>query len=198
MTDHTEVEGQQKQKVYGHITNFSGSQRREFDYYPTPNIATDILLRHEKFDGEIWECAVGDGIMKRRLESNGYTVTGSDIQDAPWVDGRGGVDFLLENKKAANIITNPPYKFVHEFIKHGYQLAEKKLAYLLRLSHLEGVKRCNTIYKAFPPARIIIISKRIPMWYQGQWKTNGNTYSHCWQIWDKENTSGKTELIWDY
>jgi hypothetical protein len=32
------------------------------DFFPTPPWATFALIENEKFGGEIWECACGDGI----------------------------------------------------------------------------------------------------------------------------------------
>jgi hypothetical protein len=31
------------------------------DFFPTPRWATFALIENEKFNGEIWECACGDG-----------------------------------------------------------------------------------------------------------------------------------------
>jgi hypothetical protein len=38
------------------------------DFFPTPRWATFALIENEKFNGEIWECACGDGTMSRVLE----------------------------------------------------------------------------------------------------------------------------------
>lgn len=39
--------------------------------------------------------------------------------------GTAGIDFLLSDKKAPNIITNPPFQLAYEFIVQGLQAAEK-------------------------------------------------------------------------
>ena len=39
------------------------------DFFPTPAWATHALLENEPFEGEVWECACGDGAMSRVLES---------------------------------------------------------------------------------------------------------------------------------
>ncbi len=33
------------------------------DFYPTPRWATHALIDNERFSGDIWECACGDGEM---------------------------------------------------------------------------------------------------------------------------------------
>ena len=38
------------------------------DFFPTPAWATFALIDNEKFSGEIWESACGDGAMSRVLE----------------------------------------------------------------------------------------------------------------------------------
>src|SRR6266550_9122448 len=44
------------------------------DFFPTPRWATFALIENEKFNGEIWECACGDGTMSRVLEETGQPV----------------------------------------------------------------------------------------------------------------------------
>lgn len=55
------------------------NNRKEHDFYPTPEIATVRFLEKEKFSGEIWEPACGDGSMSRVLESYGYQVKSTDL-----------------------------------------------------------------------------------------------------------------------
>ena len=33
------------------------------DFFPTPRWATHALIDNEEFEGDIWECACGDGAM---------------------------------------------------------------------------------------------------------------------------------------
>ena len=42
------------------------------DFFPTPAWATHALLENEHFEGEVWECACGDGAMSRVLESRDF------------------------------------------------------------------------------------------------------------------------------
>ena len=44
------------------------------DFFPTPAWATHALLENEHFEGEVWECACGDGAMSRVLESRALPV----------------------------------------------------------------------------------------------------------------------------
>ena len=58
-------------QLVGHNLN---NNRVENDFYPTPPYATNALLDREKFIGNIWECACGNGDMSEVLIKNGYNV----------------------------------------------------------------------------------------------------------------------------
>ena len=77
------------------------------DFFPTPAWATFALADNEKFVGDIWECACGDGAMSRVLAMNGNRVESSDLYQRGF--GEPGVDFFDTTRRAANIVTNPPY-----------------------------------------------------------------------------------------
>ena len=65
--------------------------RNKHDFYPTPEIATVRFLEAERFEGEIWEPACGDGAMSRVIERYGYRVKSTDLIDRGY--GEGGVNF---------------------------------------------------------------------------------------------------------
>lgn len=51
------------------------------DFYPTPAWATYALIDNERFTGDIWEPACGDGAMSEVLARTGNTVISSDLYD---------------------------------------------------------------------------------------------------------------------
>jgi 16S rRNA A1518/A1519 N6-dimethyltransferase RsmA/KsgA/DIM1 with predicted DNA glycosylase/AP lyase activity len=111
------------------VTNVRPKNNRDvFDSFYTPPYAVQSLLSVEKFDGAIWECASGMGHISKELEKSGYKVISSDIQDnkVTPIYGKDKTDFLLQNKKVDNIITNPPYNLLNEFIVHGLKTVNKK------------------------------------------------------------------------
>ena len=98
--------------------------RHKDDFYPTPLIAIEALLDHERFDGDIWEPACGDGAISEPV-SLYHNVISTDLNDYSF--GESGIDFLMEQKLAApNIITNPPYKLAQQFIQKAIDLGAKK------------------------------------------------------------------------
>src|SRR6266540_2677934 len=74
------------------------------DFFPTPSWATFALVDNEKFSGDIWECACGDGAMSHVLEQTGRPVYSSDLYQRGY--GDHGFDFLKPHRLADNIITN--------------------------------------------------------------------------------------------
>lgn len=164
------------------------------DYFPTPAWATHALMENEAFEGEIWECACGDGAMSRVLGSRGNPVQSSDLFDRGY--GQPGIDFTRATETADNIVTNPPYNSAEEFVRVGVQLARKKFALLLRLAFLEGVNRARTIFSDHPPSRVWVFSERITFYPAGAVQAGSGTTAYAWFVWDKSAPSSGTELKW--
>ena len=171
------------------IVGRDNGTRQKDDFYPTPEYVTEMLCKNHKFEGDIWECACGDGKLAEVLIKHGYHVISTDIV------GRGYakqipycIDFLLENKKMANICTNPPFNLAYEFIEQGLRLAENCLALLLPIRYLTGKKRAK-LYKQFPPTKVIVIPNKVD--FMG----NGNpVMEFAWFVWEKGKD--KSELLW--
>lgn len=163
------------------------------DFFPTPRWATFALADNEKFTGEIWECACGDGAMSRVFEESGARVYSSDLYDRGY--GEVGLDFLSPVRTAPNIVTNPPFNCAEGFVASGLKYAEKKFALLLRLAFLEGANRANTIFNNHPPSRVWVFSERITFYPKGVAPKSTGTTAYAWFVWDK-GASGSTELKW--
>ena len=163
------------------------------DFFPTPAWATFALIDNEKFSGDIWECACGDGAMTTVLQKASPTVRSSDLYNRGF--GQAGIDFITAETPACNIITNPPYNAAESFVVSGLKLAERKFALLLRLAFLEGANRANTIFSKAPPARVWVFSERITFYMKGATQAGSGTTAYAWFVWDKDASSG-TELKW--
>ncbi len=163
------------------------------DFFPTPRWATFALIENERFEGDIWECACGDGAMSRVLEETGCPVPSSDLYDRGY--GDVGVDFLTVTRQADNIITNPPYNSAEGFVANGVKLAKHKFALLLRLAFLEGAKRARTIFAECPPSRVWVFSERITFYPIGVEVKGTGTTAYAWFVWDND-APGRTELKW--
>lgn len=163
------------------------------DFYPTPRWATYALIDNESFEGEIWECACGDGAMSEVLKETGSQIISTDLYARGY--GESGFDFLSEQLSSKNIITNPPFHSAEGFVEAALKKADRKFALLLRLAFLEGAKRANNIFHKNPPARVWVFSERITFYPKGVKKAGSGTTAYAWFVWDKAHR-GSTQLAW--
>lgn len=163
------------------------------DFFPTPSWATHALIDNEKFEGDIWECACGNGAMSEVLACTGQRVISSDLYDRGY--GEGSLDFLISNRRAPNIVTNPPYNAAEGFVEAGLRKADRKFALLLRLAFLEGANRQRTIFSKAPPSRVWVFSERITFYPAGAVPKGSGTTAYAWFVWDL-NAPKATELKW--
>ena len=181
-----------------------GKNRQENDFYPTPEYATEALLRREKFEGNIWECACGNGAISKVLEKHGYDVYSSDLYDYGF--GNTGINFLDEyTTDIDNIITNPPYKLATDFVLHAQEIAGKKIAMLLKLVFLESSDRYKKLF--CPQANIqiksgdwklktvYVFSKRLKIYKDGIIGKNSGLIAYAWFIWEFDY-KGKPYIDW--
>ena len=136
--------------------NAKGDREKD-DFYPTPESATKALMDRQKFEGNIWECACGNGAMSKVMKDKGYEVYSSDLIDRGY--GETGIDFLKSDMKFDNIITNPPFNLGTEFTIQALKLARKKAVMLSKLSYLEGIKRRELIFNQNKLEKVLICSK---------------------------------------
>lgn len=163
------------------------------DFYPTPSWATYALIMNEKFEGDIWECACGDGAMTQVLRQTGNPIISSDLYNRGF--GETGHDFLTSTRRVNNIITNPPFHSAEGFVARCLDLAEGKFALLLRLAFLEGANRTRTIFHKHPPSRVWVFSEQITFYPKGATVAGNGTTAYAWFVWDSKQ-GGQTELRW--
>lgn len=166
-----------------------GTVRAPEDYYITPPIAVEELLKREKFEGVGWEPACGNGAIANFFPN----MITSDIRKDEDVYGEKGVDFLKTYRKVDYIITNPPFKLLLPFMKHSLECTNK-VAIFCRLQALESKSRYS-FYKINPPIRIYVFVDRVSC-VQTHYNKNAHAIMcFCWLIWEKE-FRGKPTLDW--
>jgi hypothetical protein len=169
-----------------YVGHNSKGDREKDDFYPTPPEATMALMDRETFDGNIWECACGNGAMSKVMIDKGYKVYSSDLIDRGY--GEVGIDFLKADKKVDNIITNPPFNLSTEFTIKALKQANNQVAMLNKLSFLEGLKRRELVFSQKKLKKIWIFSRRV--------RFGGNgLMAFAWFIFDK-NYNGLPEVDW--
>tara|TARA_R110001592_G_scaffold190717_1_gene436725 strand:- start:18 stop:575 length:558 start_codon:yes stop_codon:yes gene_type:complete len=174
----------------GHNAN---GDREKDDFYPTPKNATQSLLDRQKFQGNIWECACGNGAMSEVIKENGYDVYSSDLINRGY--GETGIDFLKSDRKVDNIVTNPPFNLATEFTLKAFELAKYKVVMLSKISYLEGVKRRELIFNKNKLERVLIFTRRVPFKKESTQKLAAGLMAFGWFIYDV-NYNGKPQIDW--
>lgn len=173
--------------------NLTDEPREINDFYATEPKAAEWLIKIEKLNPNIWECACGQGHLSKVFEANGFNVKSTDLIDRGY--GQGGVDFLkCTEKYNGDIVTNPPYKYAQEFIEHALELIEdgNKVCMFLKVQFLEG-KRRRALFEKYPPRTVWVSSSRIRCGKNGTFKPSMVAYG--WFIWIKGH-KGETTIKW--
>ena len=178
-------------------SNHSKYPREENDYYATDPLAISLLDKHNLLDKSVdyWECACGGGSLTNELIRLGYSVpVNTDLFDRGF--GEIGVDFLeCTDIFEGNIITNPPFSLLNEFIIKGLELASNKLYIFGRIQTVESIGRWNSIFKENKPVYICPFVKRIKC-YTTSHEIKSSAVCYAWFIWDNKVDNEDTKVKW--
>ena len=171
--------------------------RVDNDYYATPENGTTSLFENEQFQGEIWECACGEGHMSEVIKRYNQNVYSTDLIYRGY--GIGEVDFLSSQRETDNVITNPPFSLFQEFAQKALSISKNKVALFGKLQALEGYKRASFIEKS-PLETVYVFKKRInPMRNGKDCDENGkkwaSTMAFAWFVWRK-GYEGLPQIKW--
>lgn len=117
------------------------------DLFQTPRYAVELLIPFIPKNAIIWEPAAGELRISRILQSLGYKVVSSDIQEP--TKHRQQIDFLnstksfVEDNKIDTIITNPPFSLKFDFITKALELDVKNFGFLIPFD------MCGFLHRAF-------------------------------------------------
>ena len=176
--------------------NNARSERVADDLYPTPAEATQCLLRRVKFNGAIWECAAGMGHISWELIQAGYEYISTDLCAAQYQHGET-LDFLQADKALApNIVTNPPYKLLREFIRKALTLPGiDTVAFFIPYPAIAYVG----IYKLFEelghPSLILAMVPNFTIWMGAERGWQQSFFKHCWLVWDRREPKRSGSLF---
>ena len=175
--------------------NYAKTDRHKEDFYATEPKATKLLCDVEQFNNRILEPCCGQGHMSEVLKSNGYSVTSYDLVDRGYGDIK---DFFSLTHWDGDIITNPPYKNVLNYVKHAIDIVDNgaKVAMLLKVLFLEGKERGKYMLEN-PPKYIYIFSGRIKCAINGDFDAinNGGALAFGWFVWEK-GFKGEPKVRW--
>lgn len=178
-------------------SNHSDYIRAEHDYYSTDASAITLLHKYGLLDKDTlyWESACGGGRLSKELIRLGYTVISSDKYNHGY--GDVGVDFFdCHNTFQGNIITNPPFNKLNDWIVHTLNITENKAYIFGRIQVIESIGRYERIFKDNPPVWICPFVKRIPCYRNDDDSIKESAICYAWFIWDNKDQSGETKVKW--
>lgn len=168
-------------------------EREKDDFYPTPKYAVEELLKREVFNGNVWECACGQGDISEVFLKKGFEVKSTDLIDRCFgeVGNFFEIDFIADN-----IVTNPPYKHALEFVNEAKKKSTGKIAMFLKTVFLESEKRRPMFEdKEFPLKTVYQFSKRVTLYKNGVKMKNSGMIAYAWYVWEK-GYCGKPTIEW--
>jgi len=189
------------------------TDRREFDFYPTPyglcEAALKAVLPDSYVPRNVYDPGAGNGVWGKAFRNiYGYdsNLTGFEIQKIGTPDNITYTDwhehdYLRDDVRypADLIMGNPPYNLSEEFISRSLADLSQKgiLVFLLRLDFLASEKRRKGMWKTSPPSSVLICSRRPSFNTPNDRKTDGNSYAiYKWHKQDMEQSKAVTILDW--
>lgn len=181
-------------------TTHSANTREKHDFYSTPTHAIENFLEcftyrdKETINKYIWEPSCGLGAISECLIENDYIVTSTDLIDRGYGERKDFLSFSHNHGKG-DIITNPPFKIINEYIQKAMDLLEdgQKLILLMRLLCLEGKTRQH-LFQQYPIKYVYVHTSRIACAKPNETKPT-NAMAYAWYVWEKGCTD-ETIVRW--
>lgn len=184
--------------VTGGYANTRKGKRAENDYYATPPEAIQLLLNEGEEFHNVWENAVGGGHLADVLWKENILSRVSDIVDRgyPMTETIDFLEYDNPNSWDGDMVTNPPYKFLNQWIEKSLETIKegRRVALFLPIRCLEGKTR-RKIFDKYPLEKVYISSSRLEVGANGIFKRQGSAVAYGWFIWKKGNTES-TILKW--
>lgn len=189
----------------------SGRKRHPRDFYEThPDFAEAAMERliWDEYQGlpteyitkVVLDAGCGTGVWGKVTNKKFYSTEGIDLKpsvDEKYYDVVISGNYLKYKPNGYRydlVFGNPPYSLAEQFVRKSFEIIPPGgyVYFLLRLSFLEGMKRCEGLYKEIPLKRVYVCSRR-PSFY-GETHTT-DTLSYAMFLWQKGYV-GKPEIAW--
>lgn len=189
------MDGAEGEKIMPLGNHIAGRTRKsQFDFYETPEWATEKFLSQAIADGtiskndKVYECCCGAGAIVRVLQKMGFEkIAQSDIQTEDYISGEKGVDvYSLKDNCCEIVITNPPYNLMtkENMLCEFLRIASKKVILLLNIYFISSAKRKEMLENS-PLKTVYIHSDRVTMFPHGEeTPKNGGTKLFAWFVWE--------------
>jgi hypothetical protein len=191
-------------------TNLAGTStirnRVGADYYATPFSSTQAILDREFLIGSILEPACGEGYISKVVRDRYpyYELISTDLvkrEDKFNLGLESGINFLTHDygRSFDNVITNPPFALVQEFIYRALEIANDKVLMFCKIQLLEGKARKKFLEQS-PLKKVYVFSERQnPLRNGEELDENGKRWSStmcfAWFVWE-QGFDGKPIIEW--
>ncbi len=167
-------------------------EREANEHYVEPEWCARRLFEEEKFIGAIHDPSCGFGTIPKAAIAHGLVATGSDLVDR----GYGPVvDFMQDEADRENIVCNPPFRVIEQFMIRALQKAQGKVAAIIPVARLNAAHwlretPLKTVWlmtprPSMPPGHVIAAGE----------KPGGGKADFCWLVWERGH-NGTAEIKW--
>lgn len=171
--------------------------RHPEDYYIEPHWVSERLFEAEKFEGWIYDPAVGSGRIVEAAVKAGLQADGTDLVDRGY-GFPGGYDFANGEVPLVgipNIVSNPPFSVARKFTEQALRKAKHKVALLLPAGWVQGDERSRWL-AATPLKTVYFITPRPSMppgpAIEAGLKPGNGTTDYAFFCWDRDHTGPAT------
>jgi hypothetical protein len=176
-------------------------ERADHGFYIEPRWVDRRLFDVERFEGEICDPCAGRGHILEAAASAGYESVGYDIVNrGPQL--RGIIDFLAPATalRADNIVANPPFSLLREFVIRALQIARRKVAVVTPTRRLNAA---GVWLEDLPLIRVWYLTPRPSMppadvfreyELRGR-EPSGGTQDYCWLVFEHGHR-GPATISW--
>jgi hypothetical protein len=167
--------------------------RDENEHYVEPSWVSRRLFETEQFQGAIVDPACGWGTIVKEALRAGHCAAGFDLVDRGWDSTRTPLDFFTVNEHFDNIVTNPPFACVPEFITHAVECARYKVAAIFPFARLCAAHWLNEL----PLSKVLMLRPSMPpgRYIKAGGKVGRGRADFCWLIFE-HGWKGAPELRW--
>lgn len=183
-------------------SNHTEKERERDDFYATSPIAIDLLKKKIDLPYKILEPACGSGCLSERLKEHNHDVYSYDIVDRGYRKVQNFFEMLIPPIEGDfAIVTNPPYKYALEFVKHSLNIVPNNnlVCMFLKTTFAEGKRRYNELFSVTPPTCVLQCIERVLCAKNADFdymvNHGGSAVSYAWWVWRK-GYKGKTILEW--
>lgn len=176
------------------IRNGSKYQKSENDFYITPKIAIEDIIKKELIHMDknisILDAGCGNGIITETLKEYGFkNIYTLDLikRDYP-LDYYGDINNFHLDKQFDVVISNPPYGrgIINKFVKKCLDFSKNKTIIFSRWQLLETHNRYNLLFdkNGFKLCWIYLYSNRVACVNPNNLQASKSMMNYAWFVWE--------------